>query len=121
MKDYLIDKNPSIINLQYHAMEKKEKNMEVPSRIPTEPVRTEKHLETNFEFEKLKSDNLLKSTHHYMFKSFKPSGACCNKFITNRFPVLDWIPKYNARENLLKDFIGGMTVSLYFVGYTVLN
>lgn len=76
------------------------------------PIITEKHLETNYEFQKLKSDNVFKSTNNYLFKSFKPSPGCCRNFLKGRLPVIDWLPGYDFKENILNDFIGGMTVRL---------
>ena len=35
-------------------------------------------------------------------------------FFFSRFPFFYWIIKYNLKENLLKDFITGLTVSLFY-------
>lgn len=33
-------------------------------------------------------------------------------FFLERFPFFEWILKYNVKENLLKDFVTGLTVSI---------
>ena len=75
------------------------------------PILTEKYLQTNYELRKLKSDNVLVGTQNYIVKSLKPSTLCFSSFLTNRLPILSWLPEYNFKESLFKDLIGGITVS----------
>ena len=43
------------------------------------------------------------------------NSAICNlkprEILTNTFPVLQWLPRYNLKKDLLKDVISGLTVS----------
>ena len=111
MKNSINIKKPSIIDL--HGTEYKQSSETDNLR----PIITEKHLETNYEFQKLKSDNVFKSTKIYLFKSFRPSPGCCKNFLKGRLPVIDWLPNYNLKENILNDFIGGMAVRFNKIGY----
>ena len=43
-------------------------------------VITEKYLEEKYQFEKVKADNVIRSTGHYLKKYYKPSGNC-KKFL----------------------------------------
>ena len=74
------------------------------------PVLTVKYLESNYEFCKLKSDNIIKSTNNYFFKSFRPSRVCCKGYMSSRVPAIAWLRAYDLKQNLLNDFIAGLTV-----------
>ena len=77
------------------------------------PVLTVKYLESNYEFSKLKSDNIIKSTNNYFFKSFRPSRVCCKGYMSSRLPAIAWLRAYDFKQNLLNDFIAGLTVINY--------
>lgn len=71
---------------------------------------TEKTLEEKFSYNKLKSDNVLKSTANYCMKYYKPSGNCMKNYFFKRFPFFEWILSYDVKQNLVKDLIAGLTV-----------
>ena len=37
------------------------------------------------------------------------------KRIQGIVPILDWLPSYSVKENLLKDIIGGLTVGIMHI------
>lgn len=39
-------------------------------------------------------------------------ATCSSRTITKRLPILEWLPKYKVREDLLADFVAGLTVGL---------
>lgn len=47
-------------------------------------------------------------------RHFKPSGACVNKQIRNRFPIIRMFKTYRS-EYLLPDLLAGITVIIYFI------
>lgn len=40
------------------------------------------------------------------------SGACLKEAVTRRIPILEWLPRYNFKENILGDTIAGITVAI---------
>lgn len=76
------------------------------------PVLTAKYLESTYEYNELESENVFKSSLNYVKKYYKPSKKCCGNFLFKRIPFLDWLIKYNMKENFLKDIIGGITVGI---------
>ena len=65
-----------------------------------------------YQFEKYKSDNVVKSTTNYLKKNYKPSPDCMKRYLYKRIPFLKWFFTYDIKENLLKDFIGGVTIGI---------
>jgi hypothetical protein len=81
------------------------------------PILNEKDLQERYSFGKLKSNNALKDAVRYGVKYYKPSGNCMKNFILDRIPFFKWITSYNAKENLLKDVISGLTIGNHFKFY----
>ena len=76
---------------------------------------TIKELEQRYAF---KSDEdpspaIVKDTINYMKKYFRPSPKCMKNFFIERLPFLSWLSVYDVKGNLLKDFIAGLTVSVF--------
>lgn len=92
----------SIIDLEYHK-----------NQINSDQLEdfTEKYIEEKKEFQKLKYNNALKRTENLISKRFKPSRLCLKRLIIKRLPIFLWLPKYDYKENLFKDFTGGINVS----------
>ena len=65
-----------------------------------------------YEFEKFKSENVVKSAANYLKKNYKPSPDCMKRYLFKRIPFLRWCLNYNIKENLLKDIIGGITIGI---------
>jgi hypothetical protein len=59
-----------------------------------------------------KSQNILYSVKHYMTKYYKPSWLCMKNYTLRRIPFLEWITKYDVKQNLLKDIISGLTIGV---------
>ena len=76
------------------------------------PVLTTKYLENTYQYDTYNSDNILKSSFNYVKKYYKPSSNCCKSYLQRRLPVIEWLPKYDFKQNLVKDLIGGLTVSI---------
>lgn len=74
------------------------------------PILNEKILKDTYTFEKLQSNDALKSTARYCVKYYKPSKSCMFNYILDRIPFLRWIFQYDAKECLLKDVISGLTI-----------
>lgn len=79
------------------------------------PVLTAKYLESTYQYNDYNSDNILKGSMNYVKKYYKPSRNCCQSFLYKRIPFIEWISKYDLKQNLLKDLIGGLTVKQYFI------
>jgi hypothetical protein len=75
-------------------------------------VYTEKKLEEVYDYNKSKTDNAFKSTINYLVKYYKPNGSCAKNYLVDRFPIIDWLSKYDIKENFVKDLIAGITVKL---------
>jgi hypothetical protein len=76
---------------------------------------TEKYMEEHFDFENLSSDNIFKSTAHYLKKYYTPSASCGLSYLYKRVPFIKWIQDYNIREDFLIDLVTGLTVSISLV------
>lgn len=72
----------------------------------------EKSIVEKFKYKQAKSDNVLKSTKHYLGKNYAPNTNCVKMFMLNFLPIIDWMRNYNIRINLIKDVIGGLTIGI---------
>lgn len=72
----------------------------------------EKDIAQKYTFKPLQSDNIFKGANNYLKKNYTPSKACCWRVFNARLPVVSWLTKYNIRNNLLKDVIGGVTIGI---------
>ena len=79
------------------------------------PALTTKYLEATYKYDNLQTANILKSSVNYLTKYYMPSESCCTKYVNDRFPCIDLIRKYDLKQNLLKDCLGGLTVINSFV------
>ena len=61
------------------------------------------------------SDNPIKSTFHYIFKYYKPSGNCATHFLFDRLPFIGWMRDYKLKEYLIKDLIAGLTIGVIHI------
>ena len=73
---------------------------------------TLKRLEEKYTYNKLESENVVKSGFKHVKKYYKPSGTCLLQFVLNRFPFVSWVKNYDAKENLLKDISAGITIGI---------
>lgn len=50
----------------------------------------------------------------FFSRYYLPFSSCKNfhLFLLRLIPVLDWLPKYNVKENFFGDLIGGLTVGV---------
>lgn len=91
---------------------------------------TEKYLEETYALDKVKPDNIVRSTAHYLKKNYKPSGNCkklfnksdkfefplnsskkgMKNFLFKRLPIFNWLLNYDLKQYLVKDIIAGLTV-----------
>ena len=69
-------------------------------------------LEKTFVFKTEKSNDTFESMNKYAKKYLKPSSDCMIGFFLQRFPFINMIYAYDVKNNLLKDFIAGITVRL---------
>ena len=79
------------------------------------PALTTKYLEATYKYDDLRSANIFNSTVNYLTKYYTPSESCCTKYVNDRLPFIDLIRKYDLKQNLLKDCLGGLTVTYSFV------
>ena len=75
---------------------------------------TENNFEESYFSQNLKSENVLKSTAHYVRKYYTPSFGCATTFFYKRLPFCKWIQSYDIKKWLLKDLIAGLTVFVLF-------
>lgn len=83
-----------------------------PERLTTRPSYNEKHISEKYSFSNIEADGLWQRTKKYAKKYCTPSKECCKSSISSGLPFIEWIRKYNVRENLLKDTIGGLTIGI---------
>jgi hypothetical protein len=76
------------------------------------PGFSQKELENNYTFNKYKSDNAWIGFKNYVIKYYTPSQGCFKEYITNRLSIIRLFKTYDIRKNLLKDFIGGLTIGV---------
>jgi hypothetical protein len=76
---------------------------------------TEKFMQQNFSFRKVKSSNIFRDGLHYLRKNYTPSLICAKGFFLSRLPFFKWITEYNVRECLFKDAIAGLTVGIIHI------
>ena len=69
-------------------------------------------LDEFYSFKPIKSENALYDTKNYLLKYYKPSGSCMGNFLLDRFPFFKWIVTYDYQNDLLKDFIAGITIGV---------
>ena len=79
------------------------------------PALTEKDLREKYSFNKLKSNDALKGSVRYVAKRYKPSGGCLLNYFLDRVPFFRWIQTYDAKENILKDTIAGLTIGIVHI------
>ena len=79
------------------------------------PVITEKFMEETYKYDKLKHDNVVRATGHYLKKYYRPSANCMQSFCMKRFPIIDWILNYDMKQYFVKDLIAGLTVLLKII------
>jgi hypothetical protein len=75
---------------------------------------TEKSYSELYSIKPVESENILIGTFHYIKKYYKPSGQCATNYLLKRIPILEWLPKYNVKEDLIADLIAGTTVTIHF-------
>jgi hypothetical protein len=71
---------------------------------------TEKYMEDHYNFDNLKTENVLRSTAHYIRKYYTPSPRCGLSYLYKRIPFIKWIQEYNVKEDFVKDLVAGLTV-----------
>jgi hypothetical protein len=74
------------------------------------PVFTAKYLESAYKYDDNSSENILKGSFNYVKKYYMPNADNCKAFIRKKIPLVEWIPEYDFKQNLVKDLIGGITV-----------
>ena len=68
---------------------------------------------SRYSFRKYKANNNpLTGARNYVKKYYKPSLGCMKMHLEKRIPIISWLKVYNIREDLLKDFIGGLTIGI---------
>ena len=108
-----MNKNNGIVNVNFDETNSEPNHLNRLPRTDLESQQvdlTEKYLEENFYFQKLKSENVLKSTAHYMRKYYTPSLSCGLTYFYKRLPFFKWIQDYNIKTNIIKDIVAGLTV-----------
>ena len=78
-------------------------------------IYNEKKLEQTFSYNKVKGDNVYKSSVNYFKKYYKPNPSCMKNYFFDRFPFFKWIRKYNLKNDLLKDLIAGFTIGIVHI------
>ncbi|RNA41964.1 solute carrier family 26 member 10-like [Brachionus plicatilis] len=78
-------------------------------------IYSEKKLEQTFSYNKVKGDNVLKSSVNYFKKYYNPTPDCMKTYFFDRFPFFKWIRKYNFKNNFFKDLIAGLTIGIVHI------
>jgi hypothetical protein len=72
----------------------------------------EEDLGKKYTIQTAKPPSVLYGTKRYITKRYKPSLICLKNYSLKRFPLFDWIRKYDIKENFLKDLIAGLTIGI---------
>lgn len=72
----------------------------------------QKEIEKKYAMNYNNTDDVLRGVKHYMKKHYKPSPSCMKNFLFDRIPFLRWIIKYDVKQNLLRDFLAGLTIGI---------
>ena len=84
----------------------------------------ENSLTERYSYQRHKPENALRSTKKYVVKKYKPSIVCVKDLVKRRFPITKWLPKYNIKENILRDLVGGLTIGVVSIpqgmGYSMM-
>ncbi len=83
------------------------------------PIKNRHYLENNYTFNNKPSNNVITSTHTYVKKYYRPSRECMGGYFYKRFPFFKWIQNYKLKENIVKDIVAGVTVSISINLFTV--
>ena len=85
---------------------------------PRNMVFTSKYLETpTSDFHNYHSDDIVRASINYIKKNLKPTKKNCITFLYERIPPIEWIPKYDVKQYLVKDLVGGLTVKTLVIKY----
>lgn len=78
-------------------------------------IYSEKKLEQTFSYNKVKGDNVAKSSVNYLKKYYNPTPSCMKNYFFDRFPFFKWIRKYNFKNDFFKDLIAGLTIGIVHI------
>lgn len=84
-------------------------------QVQRRPPITEKFMEENFLFEKLKADNICRSTGNYLKKNYKPTPNCMKNYFFKRLPIFEWVLNYDIKQCFVKDLIAGLTLGIVHI------
>lgn len=76
------------------------------------PFYNQQTFQTRYSFRKLKINTPIRDTKNYLKKKYKPSRNCFKVYINARLPVINLFRKYNIKDNLFKDIVGGLTIGI---------
>ena len=72
----------------------------------------ENTLVEKYSFKPVKSENIIESIGNYLLKYYKPSKGCMKLYLLDRIPFIKWISSYDFKNDLLRDFIAGVTIGI---------
>ncbi|EYC39305.1 hypothetical protein Y032_0663g1304 [Ancylostoma ceylanicum] len=87
---------------------------EIQERVPM----NQDEFDKRYEYTRPKQENLLvTAATKYLAKFTRPCSSCSSfsRAILAFLPILQWLPRYDIKENLLHDVIGGLMVGIMHV------
>ncbi|XP_070557773.1 prestin-like isoform X2 [Ptychodera flava] len=76
------------------------------------PVYTEMEFQEGYYTPPVDQPTPLQRAQKYFRKQCSCSAQCLKNFVFSKIPILDWLPKYQIRDDLLGDVLGGFTVAV---------
>lgn len=89
------------------------------TRVWSRPHMNERTISQIYQFQEVKSENLVENARRYIKKNYSPSPDCLKRFIDARIPSVKWLRQYKIRQDLLKDIIGGITMGIIEVPQSI--
>ncbi|XP_077978000.1 prestin-like [Glandiceps talaboti] len=76
------------------------------------PIYTDDEFKQGFLLPKKEEPSRCQQVGKYLTKQCACSTTCLKNFLFSKLPILEWLPKYQIRDDLLGDILAGFTVSV---------
>jgi len=77
-------------------------------------VHNETSLKEAYEFDDslIDDDKLIINAKNYLKKHFTPNKKCFLSILLKKVPIINWLPTYNLKQDIVKDIFAGFTVGI---------
>ena len=73
-------------------------------------VHNETSLKEAYEFDDSLIDDV--NAKSYLKKHFTPNKKCLLSLLLKKIPIINWLPTYNLKQDIVKDIFAGFTVGI---------